>query len=96
MTTSIDAADQLTTAGKTWRGYMDDMGTPCRHPAIGANDTTIVPKPGDMYATRHNPFVYFHSIIDTAACKQNVVDYTALATDLQSAVRSVIDTMGHA
>jgi phosphatidylinositol-3-phosphatase len=78
-------ADQLTAAGKTWRGYMDDMGTPCRHPAIGANDTTIVPKPGDMYATRHNPFVYFHSILDTAACKTNVVDYTALATDLQSA-----------
>ena len=77
-------ADQLTAAGKTWRGYMEDMGTPCRHPAIGANDTTIVPKPGDMYATRHNPFVYFHSIIDSAACKQNVVDYTALATDLQS------------
>ena len=77
-------ADQLTAAGKTWRGYMDDMGTPCRHPAIGASDTTIVPKPGDMYATRHDPFVYFHSIVDTPACKQNVVDYTALATDLES------------
>ncbi len=77
-------ADQLTAAGKTWRGYMDDMGTPCRHPAIGANDTTIVPKPGDMYATRHNPFVYFHSITDSPTCRENVVDYTALAADLQS------------
>ena len=48
-------ADQLTAAGKTWRGYMEDMGTPCRHPAIGASDTTIAPKPGDMYATRHEP-----------------------------------------
>jgi hypothetical protein len=77
-------ADQLAAAGKTWRGYMEDMKTPCRHPAIGANDTTIVPKSGDMYATRHNPFVYFHSITDAATCKQDVVDYTALASDLKS------------
>ncbi len=78
-------ADQLTAAGKTWRGYMQDMGTPCRHPALGASDTTISPKPGDMYATRHNPFVYFHSILDSPACVQNVVDFTHLATDLKSA-----------
>ena len=26
-------ADQLTAAGKTWRAYQEDMGTPCRHPA---------------------------------------------------------------
>lgn len=78
-------ADQLTAAGKTWRGYMQDMGTPCRHPALGANDTTIAPKPGDMYATRHNPFVYFHSILDSPACVENVVDFTHLATDLKSA-----------
>ena len=50
------------------------MGTPCRHPAIGATDDTIVARPGDMYATRHNPFVYFHSIIDSPTCAQNVVD----------------------
>lgn len=55
---------------------------------------------GDAYATRHDPFVYFHSIIDnTAQCSQNVVPLgdtsgnlpasapagtTGLATDLQS------------
>jgi hypothetical protein len=77
-------AGQLTAAGKTWRGYMEDMGTPCRHPAIGAHDTTIEPQPHDMYATRHNPFVYFHSILDSPACSQNVVDYTKLDADLQS------------
>jgi phosphatidylinositol-3-phosphatase len=78
-------ADQLTAAGKTWRGYMEDMGTPCRHPEVGRNDETIGPKPGDMYATRHDPFMYFHSIIDsTATCAKNVVDFDRLATDLQS------------
>jgi hypothetical protein len=76
--------NQLTAAGKTWRAYQEDMATPCRHPAIGANDTTIAPKPGDMYATRHDPFVYFHSITDTPACKQYVVDFDQLATDLKS------------
>ena len=76
--------DQLT-AGKTWRAYQEDMGTPCRHPAIGTNDETIGPKPGDMYATRHNPFVYFHSIIDApAACAKNVVDFDRLPPDLRS------------
>jgi phosphatidylinositol-3-phosphatase len=77
-------ADQLSAAGKTWRGYMEDMAEPCRHPGIGQNDTTISPKPGDMYATRHDPFVYFHSIVDTPACATDVVDYGRLATDLKS------------
>jgi phosphatidylinositol-3-phosphatase len=77
-------ADQLSAAGKTWRAYMEDMGTPCRHPAIGTDDETIVPHAGDMYATRHNPFVYFHSIIDSPVCASNVVDLGSLDVDLQS------------
>ncbi len=77
-------ADQLTAAGKTWRGYMEDMGTPCRHPALGQVDMTIAPKPEDMYATRHNPFVYFASLTGSSACAQNDVDFSHLATDLKS------------
>jgi hypothetical protein len=37
-----------------------------------------------MYATRHNPFVYFHSIIDSPACASNVVDLESLDADLAS------------
>src|SRR3954454_9451049 len=55
-------ADQLTAAGLTWGGYMEDMGTPCRHPALNAPDSTQQATPTDQYAARHNPFVYFHSI----------------------------------
>jgi hypothetical protein len=77
-------ADQLAAAGKTWRAYMEDMGTPCRHPDIGTHDQTLVTQPGDMYATRHNPFVYFHSIIDSPACASNVVDLESLDADLAS------------
>jgi hypothetical protein len=77
-------ADQLAAAGKTWRGYMEDMRTPCRHPAIGQVDPTLAARVGDMYATRHDPFVYFHSITDSPSCAQNVVDFGRLATDLKS------------
>ena len=40
-----------------------------------------------MYATQHNPFVYFHSIIDSPICKTNVVDLDHLAGDLASSRR---------
>jgi len=77
-------AGQLTGAGKTWKGYMEDMGTPCRHPAIGAVDDTQKAKPGDQYAARHNPFVYFAGITGSPECAKNDVDLTALKTDLAS------------
>ena len=84
-------ADQLTAKGLTWKGYMEDMGNipsreaaTCGHPAIGAPDKTQKAVAGDQYATRHNPFVYFHSIIDTPACDANVVALPALAADLKS------------
>jgi hypothetical protein len=73
---------QLASRGLTWRGYMEDMGTPCRHPSIGGPDTTSHARPGDQYAARHDPFVYFHSIIDSAACRRDVVDLDRLSSDL--------------
>src|SRR5262249_4126370 len=84
---------QLTAKGKTWKQYAEDMAKSptqktCRHPAIGAKDTTIVPTKTDMYATRHVPFVYFHSVIDGPLCKTNVVDLSVLNTDLTSAAKT--------
>jgi hypothetical protein len=84
-------AGQLTSAGLTWKGYMEDMGNAagqpktCRHPALGQLDGTQLARPGDQYAARHNPFVYFHSIIDTPACAQNDVPLDRLPADLSSA-----------
>jgi hypothetical protein len=77
-------AGQLSVAGKTWKGYMEDMGTPCRHPKLGAKDGSQAAKAGDQYATRHNPFVYFESITSSPDCQSNVVDFSELAGDLQS------------
>jgi phosphatidylinositol-3-phosphatase len=84
-------ADQLRAQGLTWRGYMQDMGNSatepktCRHPALNSQDKTQSAKVGDQYAARHNPFVYFHSIIDdTANCNANVVPLDRLPGDLAS------------
>jgi hypothetical protein len=75
---------QLTAAGHTWKGYLEDMGKPCRYPAIGGLDDTQKAKVGDQYAARHNPFVYFHSITDSPVCASNDVDLSTLKTDLTS------------
>ena len=84
-------ADQLRAKGLTWRGYLEDMGNSatepktCRHPALNSQDKTQSAKVGDQYAARHNPFVYFHSIIDdTANCNANVVPLDRLPGDLAS------------
>jgi hypothetical protein len=90
--------DQLKAVGKTWRAYMGDMGNDpnresatCGHPVLNTQDLTQVAEPpsatlpqGDQYASRHNPFVYFHSIIDSPDCHTNVVSLNQLTADLKS------------
>jgi hypothetical protein len=71
-----------------WRAYEQDMGntpardggtpdptggTDCGHPSLGGTAAQVA-TPVDQYATRHNPFVWFHSVIDDAAeCSANDV-----------------------
>lgn len=76
---------QLTEHGFTWKGYMQDMGTPCRHPALNTVDDTQQATADDEYATRHDPFVYFRWVTDSPRCQQDVVDLQQLDTDLASA-----------
>jgi hypothetical protein len=80
-----------------WRAYDQDMGatpsrdggvndptggTDCAHPAIGAADTAEFATAADQYTSRHNPFVWFHSIIDNPAeCDANVVPLGALGAN---------------
>jgi hypothetical protein len=100
-------ANQLNSDGLTWKGYMEDMGNDptresanCGHPSVGSSDPSFFAEPSDGYVTRHDPFVYFHSIIDnTTLCDQDVVPLgdtsgnlpsdalsgtTGLVTDLKS------------
>jgi phosphatidylinositol-3-phosphatase len=88
--------DQLTQKGLSWRAYMEDMGADptreagtCGHPAIGAEDPTQSATASDQYAMRHNPFMYFHSIIDDQrSCDQHVVNLRELGTDLGTAAET--------
>jgi hypothetical protein len=85
--------DQLERAGLSWRAYMEDMGNDphrepatCGHVPVGAADPTSVAQRGDQYAAKHDPFVYFHTIIDDAArCDARVVNLDRLPADLGSA-----------
>lgn len=81
--------DQLEDAGFTWKGYMEDMGnvapsnSTCRHPALNQLDRTQSARPDDQYTARHNPFVYFHSIIDDRPrCDAHDVPLSELPDDL--------------
>jgi hypothetical protein len=49
-------------------------------------DSSTRREPGDQYATKHNPFMYFHTVLDNPArCNAHVVNLRQLKTDLTSA-----------
>ena len=67
--------DELVSNGNSWKAYVEDVGNgaatdpkTCRHPALGQPDPAQAPQPNDAYVTWRNPFVYFHSLIDTTSC----------------------------
>lgn len=82
--------DQMQGAHLTWKAYMEDMGNApgreaatCGHPNVGDEDNTQQAVVGDQYATRHNPFMYFHGVIDDRPnCDAHVVNLAALDSDL--------------
>jgi phosphatidylinositol-3-phosphatase len=85
--------DELETAGYTWKAYMEDMGkdsgresATCAHSPINSQETLLRATVNDQYAVKHNPFVYFHSIIDEQVrCDAHVVNLGRLTEDLKSA-----------
>jgi hypothetical protein len=75
---------QLVAAGLGWRGYMQDMATPCQHSRLGARERWATATPREQYATRHNPFMYFRSITGRPTyCKAHDKPLSALGKDLQ-------------
>ena len=69
-----NVADQLETAGLTWRDYGEGMGTPCN----------LTDNSSASYAARHNPFLYYTDIQTSSRCTSNVVDYSSFASDLSA------------
>jgi hypothetical protein len=89
-------ADQLEAAKLTWKGYMEDMGNDpgregrtCGHSPLGDDEKTSRATVSDKYAAKHNPFVYFHSILDDQKrCDAHVVNLDKLPSDLSRAKRT--------
>jgi phosphatidylinositol-3-phosphatase len=76
-------ADQLEARHLKWRGYMEDMRGSCQHPPLGEMDPYQRARSDSQYATKHNPFVYFHSISDED-CRANDVPLDQLKSDLDT------------
>lgn len=93
-------AGQLQEKHLTWRAYVQGMdepgsasgaaGGPCGHPVLGQPDpTSAEPAPaGVSYATSRNPFVYFHSVIDSPECAARDVGLDQLSSDLAAPMRT--------
>jgi hypothetical protein len=82
---ALNIADQLTAAGKTWKGYFQNLPpTPTVLVTSGhnANGPYTFKYPSNtvaLYASKHNPFVNFTG---TQGALANMVPDTQLATDL--------------
>jgi hypothetical protein len=62
---------RIVAGGKTWKSYAESL------PSVGYLGANVYP-----YARRHNPFVYYTDVVNSAAQQQNLVPFTQFATDL--------------
>jgi phosphatidylinositol-3-phosphatase len=79
----LTIANQLEAKQLNWAAYMEDMESNCEHPRVGQRDDHFFASKRTQYATRHNPFVYFRSIIDHANCTERDVPLSRLDHDLK-------------
>ena len=89
---TLTLGDQLAAGGKTWKAYVEGIGggapgqpPTCAHPTLGSADPDQTPTAEDPYVTWRDPFVYFHSVIDSTTCASTVVGLGQLAPDLKTA-----------
>jgi hypothetical protein len=84
--------DQLEQENLTWKGFMEDLDRDptrddpqtCTAGRIGKPDQTERAAAGDQYAAKHDPFVYFHTILDRPAqCAAHIVSLNELSIDLR-------------
>lgn len=99
----LTVGNQLSNAHLTWAAYMQDMGNhptrdnttqtsqgpACGHPAVGSADPTQSATSTDEYATRHEGFMYFESVIgDQAYCDKHILSFQPLRKDLSSITKT--------
>jgi hypothetical protein len=87
-------ADQVESAGLTWKQYSDGTTAPCVHadyastsagqdPYQGNGKTPTTAGAGPDYADRHVPFLYYSNVIgDSARCARHLRPFTDLSADI--------------
>src|SRR6202042_1766173 len=87
--TALTIGDQVSSSGHVWRAYIADMGKQaCSHPNSGADDDLALPGTEPGYDTGHNPFIYFHSLLDLGDCATDDVDLSHLTAALDKRSRT--------
>jgi hypothetical protein len=80
-------AGQLTTAGDTWKAYLQGVNTSsataCKVPKTGSKAPQTA-RTSSSYLAWRNPFIYFRSLTAGGACHSGEVGLGQLATDLKS------------
>jgi phosphatidylinositol-3-phosphatase len=83
--TALTLGDQVSSSGHVWRAYMEDMGKQtCSHANSNAVDDVALPGTEPGYDSRHNPFIYFHSLLDLGDCATDDMDLSKLPAALSS------------
>jgi hypothetical protein len=91
--TALTIGDQVSAKGHVWRAYIEGQGTQsCIHPNSNAVDDVALTGAGPGYDTRHNPFIYFHSLLDLGDCSTDDLDLSKLPRALSSAGRTATFT----
>ena len=80
-------AGQLTSAGDTWKAYLQGVNTSsataCKVPKTGSKEPQTA-RTSSSYLAWRNPFIYFRSLTAGSACHSDEVGLGQLATDLKS------------
>jgi len=69
---ATNIVDQLEGAGKSWKGYMESMPSPC---FLGNSG---------QYVQKHNPFIYYDDIRNNSTRCNKIVPFTQFDTDLNN------------
>jgi hypothetical protein len=76
--------DQLESKGLSWKAYMQAIPAAADTSEYAPVDTDDAgqPLPRKLYAQKHNPFMYFSSIRNSATRMQLIVPFTQFAADI--------------
>lgn len=82
--TTVTIADQVEGIGRTWKGYVEGMPTPCLHGVERQpNPYLYWTPPGNTYSSLVNPWIYYGSIVrNPTRCAEHVVPFEQLDADL--------------